>query len=228
MYEYRHPRAALTVDCVVFGIDRDDLQILLIQRGGEPFRGAWALPGGFVEMGETLDTAARRELLEETGMDNAYLEQLYTFSAIDRDPRERVISVAYLALVNVGDHSLQAATDADNAAWFSLDDLPELAFDHAEIVAMAHRRLRDKVGYSPIGFELLSDEFPLSALQHVYEVILERPLDKRNFRRKILSYGFVKDTSKIQQDVSHRAAKLYAFDQQAYQALTEKGIHFEI
>jgi 8-oxo-dGTP diphosphatase len=225
-YEYPHP--AVTVDCVVFGYDEADLKILLIERAQEPFAGRWALPGGFVEMDEDLPEAARRELAEETGLTGAWLEQLFTFGAPRRDPRERVISVAYYALVKLTDHRVKAATDARAVAWFEVDDLPPLAFDHETIVGTALERLRGKIRYQPIGFELLPEKFPLSELQRLYETILERPLDKRNFRKKIQSMGLLKDTGEIQQDVAHRAARLYAFDRKAYARLTAKGFNFEL
>ncbi|KAA0140073.1 NUDIX hydrolase [Gimesia chilikensis] len=227
-YSYEYPRAALTVDCVVFGLDEDDLQILLIQRDLPPFEGDWALPGGFVRLEETLDEAALRELSEETGLKNVYLEQLYSFGTVNRDPRERVVTVAYYALVNLSDHRVQAATDARNAAWFAVDDIPSLAFDHDQILEMAHERLRGKVRYQPIGFELLPPKFTLRQIQHLYEVILDRPLDKRNFRKKILSMGILIELDEVETDVAHRAARLYQFDRRKYKRLTKQGFHFEI
>src|SRR5256885_5574951 len=154
-FSYQYPRAALTVDCVVFGFDEGELKVLLIERALEPFKGKWALPGGFVRVDETLDEAARRELEEEAGLRNVFLEQLYTFGAVDRDPRERVVSVAYYALVEPTKFKLKAATDASDAQWFPVNKLPKLAFDHADIVKAATLRLRNKVRYEPIGFELL-------------------------------------------------------------------------
>src|SRR6266702_283053 len=161
-YSYQYPRAALTVDCVVFGYDDNDLKVLLIERGLEPFKGRWALPGGFVRVDETLDEAARRELVEETGLANVFLEQLYTFGAVDRDPRERVVSVAYYALVTLAEHKTKAATDAADARWFPISKVPRLAFDHADILATALTRLKGKGRYQPIGFELLPPKFTLS------------------------------------------------------------------
>jgi len=225
---YRYPRPNLAVDCVVFGLDEDDLKILLIQRNLPPFEGKWALPGGFVQMAETLEEAAKRELKEETGMQNLFLEQLYTFGAVDRDPRERVVSVAYYSLVNLCDHELKAATDARDAAWFSVDDLPSLAFDHIEIVGVALKRLKGKVVYEPIGFELLPVKFTLTQLQKMYEKILERPIDKRNFRKKILGMDLLQELDEVQVDVSHRAARLYKFDEKRYQKLRQRGFNFEI
>ncbi len=225
-YSYEYPRAALTVDCVVFGFDEGDLKVLLIQRGLQPFAGRWALPGGFVRVEESLEDAARRELTEETGLKDVFLEQLYTFGALDRDPRERVVSVAYYALVSLADHRPQAATDARQAAWFSVDGVPDLSFDHGHILATALARLRGKVRYEPIGFELLPARFTLGQLQHLYEVVLEERLDKRNFRKKILGMGLLVDTGDIQQDVAHRAARLYRFDERKYQQLKKRGFSF--
>src|SRR3989475_10707435 len=152
-FSYKYPRAALTVDCVVFGFDEGALKVLLIQRALEPFKGKWALPGGFVRVDETLDEAAWRELAEEAGVKKVFLEQLYTFGAVERDPRERVVSVAYYALVKLSEHEAKAATDAANARWFAVSRVPRLAFDHAEILPMALARLKGKVRYQPIGFE---------------------------------------------------------------------------
>ena len=227
-HTYQYPRPALTVDGVIFGLDPEDLKVLLIQRDLEPFAGRWALPGGFVDMGETLDAAARRELAEETGLSDVYLEQLYTFGDPGRDPRGRVVSVAYYALVNLADRPVAAATDARNAAWFAADDVPPLAFDHDRILDMALARLKGKVRYQPIGFELLPDHFTLGQLQRMYETILDRPLDKRNFRKKILSMDLLADTGEIQQDVAHRAARLYRFDKAKYDRLAERGFNFEV
>jgi 8-oxo-dGTP diphosphatase len=227
-HTYKYARPALTVDCVVFGLDKDDLKVLLIQRDLEPFAGRWALPGGFVNVGEAVNVAARRELEEETGVGRVFLEQLYTFGAPDRDPREHVVSVAYYALVKLSDHRVQAATDARHAAWFSMDDIPKLAFDHPKILKTAHERLRSKVRYQPIGFELLPPRFPLRALQHLYEVILKRELDKRNFRKKILSMGVLEELDEIETDVAHRAARLYRFEKRKYNRLVKEGFNFEI
>ena len=226
MFQYRYPRPALTVDCVVFGFDEGDLQVLLIQRLSEPFAEQWALPGGFVEMTETLNQAARRELAEETGITRVFLEQLYTFGEVDRDPRERVVSVAYYALVKLADHRVRAASDALNAAWFGVDDTPTLAFDHAHILQVALYRLKGKVRYEPIGFELLPPKFTLSQLQHLYEVCLEEKLDKRNFRKKIIAMDLLQETNEIQSDVRHRAARLYRFNQKKYDQLKKRGFSF--
>jgi 8-oxo-dGTP diphosphatase len=229
-YAYEYARPALTVDCVVFGLDldEDDLEILLVRRGLEPFLGKWALPGGFVRVDETLEDAALRELEEETGLRKVFLEQLYTFGTLDRDPRERIVTVAYYALVKLSDHKVKAATDASDAAWFSIHDLPELAFDHQQILDTAHERLRGKVRWQPIGFELLPKKFTLTQLQRMYEIILERQLDKRNFRKKILSMDLLVELDEVQRDVAHRAARLYKFDDRHYRRLLKQGFSFEI
>lgn len=225
-HTYEYARAALTVDCVVFGLDETDLKVLLIQRKLPPFQHAWALPGGFVRVDETLDEAARRELEEEAGVRDVYLEQLYTFGALDRDPRERTVTVAYYALAKLSDHNIRAATDAMGVGWFALDDLPKLAFDHATIVTTAQERLRGKVRYAPIGFELLPPRFSLTQLQRLYEIVLGTELDKRNFRKKILSMDLLVETDEVEQGVRHRAARLYRFDRRKYDRLTKQGFEF--
>ena len=227
-YTYEYPRPALAVDCVVFGLDDEDLKVMLIRRELEPFRGAWALPGGFVRMEESLEEAARRELREETGLEEVFLEQLYTFGDVGRDPRGRVVSVAYYALVNLLGRPVHASTDAADAKWFAVSDVPTLAFDHARVLDAAVKRLRGKVRYEPIGFELLPPKFTLSQLQRLYETVLDRPLDKRNFRKKILSMGILVETNEIEQDVAHRAARLYRFDEPKYRRMARKGFNFEV
>ncbi len=227
-YTYQHPHPAVTVDAVVFGFDDADLKLLLIQRKLAPFKGAWALPGGFVHLGENLEAAARRELTDETGITRLYLEQLYTFGEPDRDPRERVISVAYYALVKLSDHALQAASDAENVAWFPVAELPKLGFDHERIVEVALKRLKAKVRYEPIGFELLPVKFTLGELQRLYEAVLEQPLDKRNFRKKILGMELLEALDEYQQDVAHRAAQYYRFNRQRYEQLAKRGFNFEL
>src|SRR4051794_16654283 len=227
-HTYQYPRAALTVDCVVFGFDEEELKVLLIERGLEPFKGRWALPGGFVRVDETLDAAARRELQEETGLTNVFLEQLYTVGTVDRDPRERVVSVAYYALVKLSEHAAKAATDAANARWFPVSKTPKLAFDHGEILAMALARLQGKVRYQPIGFELLPAKFTLSQLQHLYEAVLNAKLDKRNFRKKVLGFGLLVPLNETQMAGRHRPAQLFRFDTTRYEKLKRKGFNFEI
>lgn len=227
-FTYKHPHPAVTVDCVVFGFDDADLKLLLIQREVEPFKGRWALPGGFVRMNEDLEDAARRELAEETGIEQLYLEQLYSFGDPDRDPRERVISIAYYALVKLADHDLRPASDAKDVAWFPVAELPKLAFDHERIVETALRRLKAKVRYEPIGFELLPEKFTLGELQRLYEAVLEQAVDKRNFRKKILSTDLLDPLDEYQQDVAHRAAQYYRFNHQRYEQLKKRGFNFEL
>ena len=227
-FTYPYPRAALTVDCVVFGFDDGALKILLIRRGIEPFKNRWALPGGFVHPDETLDAAARRELQEETGLRDVYQEQLYTFGEIERDPRERVISVAYFALVRRADHLPAAATDAAEAAWFEVENVPALSFDHAVILKMALERLRGKIRWQPIGFELLPKKFTLSQFQALYEAILGRELDKRNFRKKLLALDLLLALEETTTAGSRRPAQLFRFDQRKYKTLTRKGFIFDL
>jgi len=227
-YTYQYPRPALTVDCVVFGFDDAELKVLLIQRALEPFKGKWALPGGFVRVDETLDEAARRELAEEAGLQDVFLEQLYTFSALDRDPRERVVSVAHYALVKLAAYHTKAATDAADARWFRMSKVPKLAFDHAEILAIAQARLKGKVRYQPIGFELLPPKFTLSQLQHLYEAVLESELDKRNFRKKVLSFGLLVPLKETRMTGRHRPAQLFSFDSHRYEKLKRKEFNFEL
>jgi len=221
-------RPALAVDCVVFGLDEHDLKVLLIRRGIDPYEDHWALPGGFVRIEESLEDAARRVLFEETNLKNVFFEQLYTFGQVDRDPRERVVTVAYYALVKLSEHRPSAATRARDAAWFAIDEMPPLAFDHDQITRTAHERLQGKVRYQPIGFELLPRKFPLRMLQHMYEQILDRELDKRNFRKKMLSMGVLEELDEVETDVAHRAARLYRFDQKKYERLMRQGFNFEV
>jgi 8-oxo-dGTP diphosphatase len=226
-FTYQYARAALTVDCVVFGFDDSELKVLLIERGLEPFKGRWALPGGFVRTEETLDEAALRELKEETGLTNVFLEQLYSFGSVNRDPRERVVSVAYYALVKLANSRAKAATDAADAQWFPVSRTPKLAFDHAEILSTALARLKGKVRYQPIGFELLPARFTLAQLQHLYEAALETPLDKRNFRKKVISFGLLVPLDEYTEGIG-RPAQLFRFDTAKYERLKKRGFNFEI
>ena len=210
-YTYEYPRPSVTVDLVIFTIADNDLKVLLIRRGGEPFKGRWALPGGFVEIGESLEKAAARELKEEAGVTNVYLEQLYTFGEPKRDPRGRVISVSYFALVDADQQRIRAASDATEAEWHSVFNSPKLAFDHKQILDYAVWRLRNKIEWTTVGYELLPKKFTLSELQRVYEIILQRPVDKRNFRKKILAQGQIRELNETRSDGAHRPAKLYSF-----------------
>jgi 8-oxo-dGTP diphosphatase len=206
---YAYPHPAVTTDIAVFTIRDDALQMLLIRRRNPPFAGAWALPGGFVDIDEDLDACAARELAEETGVTGVYLEQLYTFGTPGRDPRERVISVAYLALAPATTLAVQAGDDAADAAWFRLDALPPLAFDHADIIAKAHRRLVGKLDYSTIAFQLLPETFTLGELQRVYETLVDAEIDKRNFRKWALALEQIEATGELQRRGNHRPARLY-------------------
>jgi 8-oxo-dGTP diphosphatase len=206
----KHPPIQVTVDIVVFTVHEQTLQVLLIERGIDPFKGRYALPGGFVRAEETLEQAAFRELLEETGTKDVYLEQLYTFGDPHRDPRGRVVTVAYYALVPTDKSPLLAGTDAAAAEWYPVSALPPLTFDHGKIVEYAVDRLRNKLEYTNVGFQLLPAKFTLSALQALHEAILGKPLDKRNFRRKVLGLGLVKP-SKEMQATGRKPAQLFSF-----------------
>jgi 8-oxo-dGTP diphosphatase len=212
-----YPQPSVTVDLIIFTIAEDDLKVLLIRRGQEPFKGRWALPGGFVEINESLEEAAARELEEEVGVKNVYLEQLYTFGDPKRDPRGRVISVSYFALIDAERQRIVAASDAADAQWHSVFDtrgMAKLAFDHGKILDYAVWRLRNKIEWTTVGYELLPKKFTLSELQRVYEIILQRPVDKRNFRKKILAQGQIIELNETRGDVAHRPARLYSFRKQ--------------
>lgn len=211
MYTYKHPRPSLTVDIVIFSLKDNHLHVLLIKRANEPFANFWALPGGFVELEEGLEEAALRELKEETGLNHAYLEQLYTYGNPLRDPRGRVISVAYYALIPHNEiDNINSGSDASETTWFKTNDLPDLAFDHQDIISYALRRLKYKLEYTAVGFELLPEKFTLSELQHTYEMILDEKLDKRNFRRRMLKSGIIESTSETRLGEG-RPAMLYRY-----------------
>lgn len=209
MYTYEHPHPAVTTDVVVFTIRDERLLVLLVKRRNPPFAGCWALPGGFVNIDEDLEACALRELQEETGVSGVFLEQLYTFGAPDRDPRERVITVTYYALVPHDHMRIEAASDASEATWFDCAALPALAFDHDQVIDTALKRLRAKLQYSTVAFQFLPGKFTLSELQRVYEIILGQTLDKRNFRRRMLSYGLLAATEEKVRNGNHRPARLY-------------------
>lgn len=208
-HAYEHPHPAVTTDVVIFTLAADSLKVLLVRRAHLPFQNQWALPGGFVEIGEDLEVCALRELEEETGVTGVFLEQLYTYGAPRRDPRERVITVAYYALVPMDRLHLRAAGDAREVAWFRCDALPELAFDHADIVRMAQQRLCAKLQYSTLALQFMPDRFTLGELQRVYEIILGEPQDKRNFRKRMLAYDCIEDTGTERRNGNHRPARLY-------------------
>jgi len=210
MYHYQYPHPAVTTDIVIFTIKEEELNVLLIRRASEPYKDGWALPGGFVEIDEDLEHSALRELKEETGITGVYLEQLYTFGQPRRDSRERVISVAYYALVPIGHIRLQPASDARDASWRRISALPALAFDHKHIISMAQQRLAAKLDYSTIALQFMPEKFTLSELQNAYEIILGEAMDKRNFRKKVLAYDCLRDSGEKRRNGKHRPARLYA------------------
>ncbi len=219
---------ALAVDAVVFGYKNGQLYLLLIRRSLVPFQGQWALPGGFVREHESLEAAVERELREETGASINYLEQLFTFGQPERDPRKRVVSVAYFGMVNPDQFEIAAATDASDAQWHPVLQLPTLAFDHAQIVIYALQRLRSKLTYEPVGLHLLRGEFLFSELEKLYESILDRKIDRRNFRKKVMSFGILVETSLKNSSQKGRPGTLFRFDEGKYRVLKEKGFVFEI
>ncbi|HEY6162701.1 MAG TPA: NUDIX domain-containing protein [Bacteroidia bacterium] len=225
---YEYPRPALTTDCVIFGFGGNGLKVLLVEREKEPFKNKWALPGGFVHENENAEESAERVLLEKTGMKNVFIEQLYTFTQPDRDPREWIVSVTYFALVNNRQLQLITGRDIVKAEWFGVGHVPRLAFDHNNIVKKALERLRGKVRYQPIGFELLDEKFTLTQLQQLYEAVLGTVIDKRNFRKKILGMGLLKALNEKEKNVGRRAARYFSFDRKAYKKLTASGFNFEI
>jgi 8-oxo-dGTP diphosphatase len=215
----------VTVDIVIFTLKEGSLQVLLVKRGVAPFEGQYAIPGGFIRGDESLEEAALRELHEETGVRNVFLEQLYTFGDPKRDPRGRVITVAYYALIASDKLSLAAGADAAEAQWFPASSVPPLAFDHKSILDYALERLRNKLEYTTVGFQLLPEKFTLGELQAVYEAILARPLDKRNFRRKLALLGILKPLGEWQR-TGRKPAQLFRFATARFEKLKDKGILF--
>jgi 8-oxo-dGTP diphosphatase len=219
----------VSVDAVVFGYDQEQgISVLLIKRKNEPFQKMWALPGGLVLNGESLDDAVNRELKEEAGIDVNYLEQLYTFGSPERDPRNHAISVSYFGLVRPEDFQLAAHTDAEDVAWFNIKKLPKLAFDHKKIIETATKRLRGKITYEPVGFELLEKEFPFSDLEKLYQTLLDQDIDRRNFKKKIIALGILEELDTTIQRKSGRPARLFKFNKKKYFELKEKGYNFDI
>lgn len=217
-----------SIDCVIFGFDDGELKILLIERNEEPFRDWWALPGYMVEQEESIDHAAERILYELTGLRDIYMDQFYTFGDVNRHPQGRVITVAFYAMIRLnGSKELKPISNyASRAVWISVNDLPKLAFDHKKIFSRGFEKIRSKIGYQPIAFELLPEKFTLTELQQLYEVILNKKLDKRNFRKKMLNYEILKELDEKQKGVSYRAAKLYKFDKRKYNRLFQKELTF--
>lgn len=225
MYCYRYPHPAVTTDCVIFGFDGERLQVLLVERGIEPFKGRWAFPGGFIKMDETAEEGALRELKEETGMENAFIQQFHTFSNPLRDPRERVITIAFYALVRI--QEVKGGDDAASARWFPLDEIPALAFDHDHMLRMATQRLRQEIHFHPIGFELLPEKFTLRELQSLYEAILGITFDRRNFAKKMLHLEILNELDETIWPTPKREAKLFSFNAGKYEELKRKGFRME-
>lgn len=228
MHTYKYPRPVVAADCVVFGWNENGLHVLLVKRSTDPFAGKWSLPGGFVMEEETIDQTTTRILKSKAGLRNVFFEQLYTFSNNERDPRGWVITVAHYALVGLTTGMQEEREGSAESKWFALGKIPPLAFDHREIVNAAITRLKGKVRYQPVGFELLPDKFTLRQLQQLYEDILGIEIDKRNFRKKITGMELLKESGEKQQNVAHKAAMLFRFDDKKYKELTKKGFHFEL
>ncbi|WP_462265111.1 NUDIX hydrolase [Mucilaginibacter sp.] len=221
--------SALSIDCVIFGFDAGELKVLLIERNAEPFKDWYALPGFLVKQDEGVDEAAERILYELTGLRDLHMEQFHTFGDVDRHPQGRVITVAYYALIRInGQKELRPVTDYAKAAfWHPVNDLPKLGFDHSRIFSTGFNKLRRRLSYQPIAFELLPEKFTLTQLQQLYEAILNKKLDKRNFRKKMLSYGFLKELDEKQKNVSYRAAKLYKFDRRKYTKIFQNELNLD-
>lgn len=224
-YCYKYPHPNVTTDCVIFGFDGARLMVLLIQRGMEPYKGQWAFPGGFLEMEESAEEGALRELREETGLRGAYIRQFHTFTAPQRDPRERVITIAYYALVRMQD--VKGGDDASDARWFALTEVPQLAFDHDQILRKAEQALRQQIYFEPIGFELLPNQFTIKELQSLYEAILDVRFDRRNFYNKMKRLEILEQTENTVNPTNKKKARLFRFNKQKYEELKQKGVRLE-
>lgn len=220
MYTYKYPHPAVTTDCIVFGFDGTKLNLLLINRGIEPYKGSWALPSGFMKIDETAEQGALRELQEETGVKDIYIEQMQAFTAVDRDPRERVMTIAFMAFVRQEKYEVIAGDDAAKAQWFPVKSLPQLAFDHKEIITLALDKLRWKMTYEPLAFRLLNKTFTISQLQTIYEVVFDKRFDRRNFHKKLTSLGYIIPTEEQQKTIC-RPSTLYTFDERKYREVAE-------
>jgi 8-oxo-dGTP diphosphatase len=225
MYTYKYPHPAVATDCVIFGFDGIKLHVLLIERGAEPYKGMWAFPGGFLQMEEDAEQGALRELKEETDLTAQYIEQFYTFSDPHRDPRERIISIAYYALVKI--QEVKGGDDAAKAQWFAIDEIPRLAFDHDRILRKAMVKLRERIHFQPIGFELLPEKFTLKELQMLYEAILGVQFDRRNFAKKMLHFELLNQLDETVWPTPKREAFLYSFNKEKYFELKQKGFRLE-
>lgn len=219
---------ALSIDCLIFGFNKGELEILLVRHGEGISKGRWALPGGWIKYNESVDDAANRILQDLTGVSNLYLEQLETFGDVNRYPGKRVITIAYYALVKPENYILRPGFTADDVRWYNIHEVPDLPYDHNKILAVGFRYLKHKVRHEPVGFNLLPKKFTLLQLLRLYEAILETQLDKSNFRRKLMKMDLLVACDEKQKDVSHRAAGLYRFDKKVYDELLEKGFSFEL
>lgn len=224
-YTYRYPHPAVATDCTIFGFDGTKLKVLLIKRGCEPYVGKWAFPGGFLRMDESAEEGAARELKEETHLTVTHIEQFHCFSDPDRDPRERIISIAFFALVRT--REVCGGDDAKEARWFAMDEIPHLAFDHEQILRMALSKLRERIHFQPIGFELLPEKFTLKQLQMLYEAILGVHFDRRNFAKKMLHLDILIPLEETTWPTPKREARLYCFNQEKYNELKQKGFKME-
>jgi 8-oxo-dGTP diphosphatase len=218
----------LSVDCVIFGFEEAKLKVLLIKRSIEPAKGQWALPGGFIRYDENIENASSRVLKELTSVNGLYMQQLGAFGDVDRFPERRVITLIYYAFVKPGQYNINPGPDATDAKWFDVYSLPQLPFDHQKIIDAVLNRLRRDVKYKPVGFNLLPDKFPLLRLQELYEAIYGVKFDKPNFRRKIMKMNLLVELNEKQTGVAHRSARLFKFDKNRYDSLTEKGFIFEM
>lgn len=223
-----HQNITVSIDNVVFGYSKGKLHLLLIKREKEPFKDRWALPGGLLDTASTAKNKAIEILKTKAGVNIDFLEQLYTFDEMERDPRSRTISLSYFAFVNTNHYEISVESKSNDAKWFSLTNLPKLAFDHSKIISKAIERIQNKIEYHPLGFELLPEEFTLSELQELYQVILGRELDKRNFRKKILSTGIVVATGKKKIGGRNRQPELYRFNESEYKILLKNGFNIKI
>lgn len=224
-YSYKYPHPSVTTDCVIFGFDGVKLKVLLVERGMAPYKGRWAFPGGFLNMDESAEEGVLRELKEETGLEGAYIRQFHTFSAPQRDPRERVITIAYYALVRM--QEVKGGDDASDARWFALDEVPPLAFDHDQILRKAEKTLRQQIHFEPVGFELLPEKFTIKQLQNLYEAILDMRFDRRNFYNKMRRLGMLELTGDTANPSQRREANLFSFNAEKYAELKSKGFQLE-
>lgn len=227
VYTYKYPHPSVTTDSVVFGFDGSELNVLLIERGIEPYKGRWALPGGFLKIDETVEECAQRELSEETGVGSIFMEQIGCFSGVDRDPRERVITIAFSALIRQSDYEVIAGDDAARAKWFPMHNVPSLAFDHELILRTAQQKLRESIHFRPIGFQLLDEKFTMAELQCIYEAILGVHFDRRNFQKKMMSLGYLIQLDEKRTGGAHRAPTLFQFNEKEYEKAKKIGIKLE-